>query len=435
MSARVFIGLGDICGYYTQLERGLREAGVSCTFVNAYPDRDYGRVSQPGWIGRLVERVALHRSAAVRGSLRRRAWSLIQAASLVLLLMHAIAAFDVFIFSGGTTLLFGRDLWLLKLFRKRVIIVFHGSDARPPYLNAVWVGTDGAFDVDVCVRETRAIKRKLRTIERYADVIVNHSMSSHLHARPVVNWLRIGIPFETTAQATQGAAVTDGTVVIVHAPTRPGPKGTPLIESAIASLQAKGHPIRFVKLIDRPHAQVLKALSECDFVVDELFSDTTMASFAAEAAAFGKPAIVGMEGYDSLRRHTSPEVIPPALVCRADGVESAIERLILDREYRLALGLEAQRFLEQHWSTERVAARFLRLTSGDIPTDWWFDPSTIDYLHGWGLTDSRAREVIRVILDRYGPSALEVADKPALQRALVEFAAAPAKRRPLGLTG
>jgi glycosyltransferase involved in cell wall biosynthesis len=422
MKARVFIGLGDICGYYTQLERGFLEVGVSCTFVNAFPDRDYGRLSRPGWIGRFAEWVAQRRISAARGSLTRRFWSAMQAGSLVLLLAYALVAFDVFIFSGGTTFLFQRDLWLLKLFRKRVIVVFHGSDSRPPYLNAASVGIEGPFDVDGCVRETRVIKRKLRTIERYADVIVNHSMNSHLHERRIVNWLHVGIPYEAGVAAAARTSATDGAVVIVHAPTRPGPKGTLLIERAIASLQQKGHPIRFVKLIDQPHAQVLKALSECDFVVDELFSDTTMASFAMEAATFGKPTIVGMQGLDALRRYTSPDVIPPALVCRADDAESAIERLVVDHEYRVQLGLQARRFLEEHWTPGRVAARFVRLASGDIPSEWWFDPNTIDYLYGWGLTDSRAREVIQTIVDERGPSALEVADKPALQRAFVDFA-------------
>jgi hypothetical protein len=314
-----------------------------------------------------------------------------------------------------------RDLWLLKLLRKRIIVVFHGSDSRAPYLSGASVGTEGRVDVDACVRETGAIKRKLRTIERYADVIVNHSMSSHLHQRLVVNWLQVGIPYEVGADMAAGSAP-GGEIVIVHAPTRPGPKGTALIEHAVASLQRKGRPIRLVKLIDQPHEQVLKALSECDFVVDELFSDTTMASFAAEAASFRKPTIVGMQGFDMLRRYTSAGVIPPALVCRPDGVESAIERLVVDQECRVELGRQARSFLEEQWRPSLVAARFVRLASGDIPSEWWFDPNTLDYLHGWGLTDSRAREVIRTILNERGPSALEVQDKPALERAFVEFA-------------
>src|SRR5258706_6271978 len=219
-------------------------------------------------------------------------------------------------------------------------------------------------------------------------------MNAHLHERRLINWLQIGIPYEPGVDLPARSPA-QGAIVVVHAPTRPDAKGTPLIDRAIASLQQKGHPIRFVKLIDQPHAHVLNALSECDFVVDELFSDTTMASFAAEAASFGKPAIVGMQGFDKLRRFTSPDVIPPALVCRADDLESAIETLVVDREYRVELGRQARRFLEQQWNPARVAARFVRLASGDIPAEWWFDPNTLDYLHGWGLTDPPAREAIR----------------------------------------
>jgi CheY-like chemotaxis protein len=149
---------------------------------------------------------------------------------------------------------------------------------------------------------------------------------------------------------------------------------------------------------------------------------------AAEAAALARPSIVGMQGFEELRRYTDPEVIPPALVCRADDVESAIERLVADTGYRLELGRRARRFLEERWSPKAVAARFVRLASGDIPGEWWFDPHTISYLNGWGLTETRVREVVRTILDERGPSALALADKPALRHALIEFARTGVRR-------
>ena len=419
---RVFIGLGDICGYYSQLERGFKEIGVACMLVNAYPDRNYGRVSKPGLIGRLVEWVADKRVNATRASLKRLFWSALQGISLVVLLLSAMLTFDVFIFSGGTTFLFRRDLWLLKLFRKKIIVVFHGSDSRPPYLSAAFVGTEGDFDVDRCVRESGTIKNKIRQIERYADFIVNHSMSSHFHERPIINWLCVGIPYDANFQAQEGFSANGNSAVIVHAPTRPGPKGTARIERAIASLQRKGLAIHFVKIVDQPNSKVLKALSGCDFVVDELFSDTTMASFATEAAMFGKPAIVGMYGFEKLQKYTPPELIPPALVCQPEEIEAAIERLVVDKEYRVSLGMQARLFVEQQWNAALVAKRYVQMLSGEIPSDWWFDPKTLDYLHGWGLTDQRAREVVRVIIEKHGVSALELADKPNLERAFVDFA-------------
>ena len=124
---KVFLGLGDICGYYSQLERGFKEIGVACMLVNAYPDRQYERVSRPGRIGRFSEWVASRRVSAARGSITRLVWSAAQGVSLVLLLLSSLATFDVFIFSGGTSFLFLRDLWLLKLFRKKIIVVFRGK--------------------------------------------------------------------------------------------------------------------------------------------------------------------------------------------------------------------------------------------------------------------------------------------------------------------
>ena len=50
----------------------------------------------------------------------------------------------------------------------------------------------------------------------------------------------------------------------------------------------------------------------------------------------------------------------------------------------------------------QVAKRFLRLSTDDIPREWWFDPNSIDYLYGWGQTDQRVKEVTRTIIEFYG---------------------------------
>jgi len=84
--------------------------------------------------------------------------------------------------------------------------------------------------------------------------------------------------------------------------------------------------------------------------------------------------------------------------------------------------LQARRFVEQQWSAEEVAKRFIRLLTEDVPDEWWFDPKSIDYLCGWGLTERRVKEVIRTIVDSYGVAALHLSDKPHLEQAFMEFA-------------
>lgn len=417
------MGLGDICGYYSQLEREFKSQGVPCVFVNAYPGIAYKRWHRPGAIGRVVEWLGEKRAKTERGTFRRKLWIALQGLSLLFLFLSTLPFYNVYIFSGGTTFLALHDLRLLRLLRKKIIVVFHGSDSRPPYLNAAVVGVNGAFAMASCINEINEIKNKIRTLERYADIIINHSMASHFHEARIINWLSIGIPYDCSiAAGYKKTAATGGPCVIVHAPTRPGPKGSVQIEKAINALKEKGYAIDFIKIVGRPNSEVLDAIAQCDFVVDELFSDTTMASFATEAAVFGKPAVVGMYGYDKLKEYTEAGMLPPSFVCHPDEIEAAIERLLSDRDYRIGLGISARQFIEQQWSARQVAKRFLKLTSGEIPREWWFDPKAIDYLHGWGLTEQRAREVVNRIIDSCGISALQLSDKPALEQAFAELA-------------
>ncbi|HUP59836.1 MAG TPA: glycosyltransferase [Thermoanaerobaculia bacterium] len=419
---RVFLGLSDICGYYQQLELGLREIGVDCTYVNAFPSPNrFARVTRPGVLGRIVEWVGRKRVRQREGSFGRRFWIAVQGFFLLLYFLGTLGKYDVYVFASGDSFLRGHDLGFLRLLGKRIIAVFHGSDSRPPYMNAAYVGSEGDLDPQRWNALTRSIKAAVRKIERNA-VCIDHSMNGHFHERPFVNWLEIGIPSPEVAQLAETKRDNGQRSVIVHAPTRPGPKGTRAIESAVGSLQARGFDVELVTLVGRSNEEVLAALAESDFIVDELYSDTPMATFATEAASFGKPAIVGMHGFDALRRFCTEDTIPPAFVCRASEVEQAIETLHTDRERRLALGREAREFVRQRWSRVNVARRFLRVIENDIPAHWWIDPRRIDYLHGWGLTGDRLRAVLRACIEAGGVAALHVSDKPELQRRLVDFA-------------
>ena len=209
--------------------------------------------------------------------------------------------------------------------------------------------------------------------------------------------------------------------VIVHAPTRPIPKGTPDIEAAVERIRARGHDVALIKVIGRPPREVLAAIAECDFVVDELYSDTPMAAFATEAAAMGKPAVVGMHDVKGLQRTLAGEPLPPAHVCHPRQLEAAIERLVVDVDYRCELGHQAREYVRTFFSLERVAARFLQLATGPVPTDWTFDPAELRYLHGWGLTESRLREVLTALVERGGIQILGLSDKPELEQAFADL--------------
>ena len=60
--------------------------------------------------------------------------------------------------------------------------------------------------------------------------------------------------------------------------------------------------------------------------------------------------------------------------------------------------------------------------NGNIPGSWRYDPKTIRYLHGGAICERKAKSLVRSIIDAGGKEALQVADKPELEKLFVEFA-------------
>jgi hypothetical protein len=422
---KIFLGLDDTCGYYTRLESGFKSLGVSCSLVNAFPNPNYNFDHNLGFVEKMVTWIGKKTATYKRNSLRRYGWIGIKCVALLILFLWSLPRYDVFIFSGGTTFLYSYDLWVLKLFKKKVITVHHGSDTRAPYIGPAFFDHKGEFLLDNCVAQTKTIKKKLIKLERYADAIINYPSASHLHGRKIVNWFCIGAPFfcETLFTDYSNDSVVERSIKIVHAPTRPGPKGSAQIEKAIDSLKEKGHKINFVKLVGKPNSEVMKALSSCDFIIDELYSDVIMAGFAGEAASFSKPAIIGMYEYDKIKASIpEPQMIPPVLSCLPDEIESAIEKLIIDKDYRIFLGKQARKFIEEQWNPETVAKNFILLAKDEIPDNWWFDPNKITRLHGWGISEEKLKHSLHAILKSFGTSALQLSNNPDLEKAFVSYA-------------
>ena len=171
-----------------------------------------------------------------------------------------------------------------------------------------------------------------------------------------------------------------------------------------------------------PNKIVLKELGTCDFVVDQLYSDSPLAGFATEAAYFGKPAVVGGYFAKVMGQNLEPNKIPPSLFVTPDKLEEAIEKLVTNKAFRERLGKKAKQFVLNRWNVNSVASRYLRLLMDDIPNHWWCDPMSVNYIFGCGLPKQNIRQLIRLLLSSFGEKSLQVEDKPALQNAFIKFA-------------
>ena len=406
--------MGETAGYCAGLVAGLRALGVRADHLNLGGDpRGYAVEPLPRR-ARAVRWLAARRRS---GPGPRAAWTLLHRAAMSGLLLHAILRYDAFVFRAGDSFLGLRDLALLRRLGKPVLVVFFGSDSRPSYLNGAEVARDlsGAR----LAAETAAKRRMVERTERDAGAIVCHVMSAQLHARRAVAFLAIGIP-RASSQAVEPSP--DGPVRVLHAPSLALGKGTEAIRRAVDAARAAGAPVELEVISGRPNPEVLRAIERCHFVIDQLYADTPMAGFAAEAAALGRAAIVGGLGWDELRAATPPELLPPAHLCHPDQLADAIVMLATDHAYRTALGERARRFVAERWSPAAVAARVVEVLRGEIPAEWWFEPAAISYAGGAGMPADAAAAAVRSVVEASGTASLLAGDKPELERRLLEMA-------------
>ena len=425
---RVFIGLIDIASYYSGLKQGLDEIGIESAFVPLYRNKWCREVTTnpKSRVLSLVHDIVYLADFPFQSRLLSELHTrVLLPLARLFLFIWACLRYDVFVFGFGRTFFNFKDLPFLRLLGKRIICVFNGSESRPPYISGHFVGKGNKGDLEECISSAERQKRVIGTIERYAHICINHPPQAHFHQRKYINHCFIGHPCEPRVTTTSQFEVSgqSNKVRIVHAPTAPGPKGTEVIRSIIHDLREAGRPIEYVELINKPNAEVLAELERCDFVIDELYSDIPLAGLGAEAAFFGKPAVVGGYAQAELSRYASQIGLPMTLYVRPEEVRPLVERLIADIEFRQQCGASAQRFVTTYWSPPEVARRFLRLIEGDIPEEWWYDPRSNNYLYGWGAPESELRCYLQKFLETAGPAGLQVDDKPGLQDAFLRFAA------------
>lgn len=426
---RVCFAPTDVASYYSGLREGLEAIGIKSWFFCFEPSK-YARFrprSTDMWLERLVfwlgNQGVLHTTVAGR-SLRE----LLMLPLRIICFVVAALCCDTFVFAFGKTFLRRVELPLLHALGRRIVFVFNGSDTRPAWMSGLFLIGRGQPNATAMAREIRRQQRCIRRIERYANEIVCHPLSAQLLTRPFVNHLRIGHPF-SASELTAGGEMSEintspnEPLRILHAPTRPLQKGSLQLRSIIQHLHAAGLNIDYVELTNQPNATSLRALRECDLVVDQLFSDIPLAGFATEAAAFGKPCIVGGYGRDEIARLTRESPLPMVHFVHPDDMSNEVLGLIRDPERRAKIAAELKRFVCDEWCSLNVAQRFLTLLDGSTPPSWRVDPRGLRYWQGWGAPEDAVRRGIAALIAHAGPKTLGLEHNPELKAEVIRQAA------------
>jgi hypothetical protein len=428
---RVFLGLTELSGYYCGLQEGFAELGIRTTRIAleahpyGYRDTDWPRhvgalrrveaaLAAPRRYRGLWVPIGLARLAALRAARQG-----LRAA----LLLRALATHDVFVLGFARSFLGLGELAVMRRFGKRTVHVFHGSDARPAYMDSARSRGD-VLDAAWAERVARTVagqRRAIEAIERNSNVVICHGPMSQFFLQPFVPGLKLGIPV-TVERASAAAGPWQGEGVrLLHCPSDPEAKGTALIREAVATVARTGAALDYVEISGRPHEEVLAAIAGSDIVIDQLYSDTPLAGLSSEAAWHGKAVIVGGYAADVWPLGLEDAERPPSEYCRPEELASVLEALVRDVERRAAVGAALLRYVEERWRPATVAERLIALSRGD-DAGWTVDPRPILYCQGAGLSEAAARERIRRLVEWQGSSALQLDYKPQLRAAVLAFA-------------
>ena len=187
------LGPVEVAGFVASLTSGLRSIGVSAESYVSVSHRfgyDLTEKKQP-LVVRLWRSLGSFRATNASLSLPLKAVLLgFQFALSWLVIFRSIFIFDAYIYVFGKTFTNTRiELIFLRLLKKKIIFVYLGSDARPPYMSGGYV--TGVSPSRAAGRVVKASKRMSKTIqfqERKADYIVNAPGTGQFHQKKFVNW-------------------------------------------------------------------------------------------------------------------------------------------------------------------------------------------------------------------------------------------------------
>ena len=351
---KVFVGLTEIAGYSSGLVRGLTEIGHEVCGVDVEP-HPYAY----GLEGQLQAPLPLRWAMSLRRRCPRKTY-MVSKLLVAAAFPAVVFRFDVVVLLFGGRFVSAHEGRLARMFGCRFVHVFLGSDARPASIDAVVVDPANPVEGTRLRAIERSTMRRVRALERAADLVVALPAYAHYLSGPFVSFHWVGFPVDAQARLPDDDIARP--LRVLHAPSHPRGKGTDVIREAVKMVRSCGIEIQYVELQSVTNAEVKAALLHADVLLDQVFSDTPLAALGSEATASGVVAVVG-----TLHRHALWTAEGPvSVVVDPEAIAQVLFDLCANPVTTRRLGDVAQRQITTLWAPARVAARLMQALDGDV---------------------------------------------------------------------
>lgn len=422
---KILLAGNEIAGHYAGLSKGFELLGVPHTLGSAPNRFDYqGDYSKP-WILRLHSYMANGRIGTPRKYLARKIFFVLAHKFLSALIpFWVIGRFDTVMFCFAKTYTDSAwELWLYRKFGVKIVVTFHGSDARPPYISGHAFPMGETINWESMKLQTEEIFKRIKIIEKYADVIFSYPAISHFFTRPFFSFDLLGNPVIMPSNLPRPHNLDVASTIILHAPSAPASKGSEEIRRIVQDLKLAGLSVDLRELVDVPNRFVHEAMMQAEIVVDSMWNDCPSGTFPAEGLHWHKPIIIGSYFAETYPRYTLEHPLtPPYVFCPPSEVAENLESLVKDKNLRSKLSDAAKKYVDSDGSLISIAGKYIRCMSGDAPPEWYCDPKRYIYLFGYGAPKDHIKTLVRGYVERFGISSLCLSHRPELEKAFLEFA-------------
>ncbi|CAG0999658.1 hypothetical protein METP3_03210 [Methanosarcinales archaeon] len=266
--------------------------------------------------------------------------------------------YDVFHFHyGGSLLPLNLDLPVLKLFGKKIVMHYWGSDIRQSNIaiNYVYFKTLDELQKIYPEKNDKYKISKIKRVEKYADLTIvgDYPLLPYSPKSTVIKQA-----IDLTKLHFVGCESGNKKIKIVHAPTDREKKGTKYVFPVIERLEKEGYDINFILIENKKNEEALEIYKQCDIMIDQLLLEAH-GILLIECMALGKPVLSRI---DKKFMKYYPGI--PILNTDPDNLYDNLKLLIENPEMRRELGEKGRKYVEEVHDSKRIAKQLIELYNG-----------------------------------------------------------------------
>lgn len=269
--------------------------------------------------------------------------------------IRCLFKYDIFHFHFGQSLLPANlDLPILKLFGKKTIMHYWGSDIRQADIAMNYLFFK-ALDELKNVYPEEADKYKLKKMKRI-EKLVNITIIGDY---PYLVFSPKSVVLKQVLNISKihfiGCENKNERIKIIHAPSNRVIKGTKYVLAAIERLKEEKYNIDCILIEKQSNADLLEICKDADIIVDAILMESH-GIFSMEGMALGKPVLCRtdekfLKYYPGL----------PILRTDPDNIYENLKLLIENPDLRKELGEKGRKYVEEIHDSKKIAKQLIEL--------------------------------------------------------------------------